>query len=92
VTRERSAAIGYQGQDKPRRNTTPAGLNKTPYFFSVLECVLGLHDHPAGEHPMPLSQQEFFAQQRPQRTKASTPPETTEYVSLAGKYARFVKR
>jgi len=64
ITRERSAAIGYQGQGKKRSSETSSGLtNKMPYFFELLTCVLGLHDHPAGQHPLPMTQQEFRRQQ-----------------------------
>ena len=64
ITRERSAAIGYQGQGKKRSSETSSGLtNKMPYFFALLECVLGLHDHKPGHHPLPMTQQEFHRQQ-----------------------------
>jgi predicted transcriptional regulator len=84
LTKERSAAIGYQGDSNPRTGQTAFGLNKMPYFFGVLECVLGLHDHPAGQHPMPLSEQEFKRQQGKKGQQERT--------SLAGRYAHLVQR
>jgi hypothetical protein len=85
LTRERSAAIGYQGNGKPRAGGTAEGLiNKMPYYFELLACVLGLHDHPAGQHPLPLSKEEFKRRQG----RAAKP----ERKSLAGRYAHLVRR
>ena len=81
VTRERSAAIGYQGQGKKRSSETSSGLtNKMPYFFELLTCVLGLHDHPAGKHPMPFSEREFHRRRTGSGGHASTSRSAAEAV------------
>lgn len=85
LCKERSAAIGYQGNGTPRANVGSDGLiNKMPYYFELHACVLGLHDHPAGRHPLPLTEEEFKRRQG----SAAEP----ERKSLAGRYAHLVRR
>jgi len=88
ITKERYAAIGYQGRGAARAKTTSSGLvNRMPYWFSVLECVLGLHDHAAGEHPLPFTAKEFAQQNKGGRGVRSTTTPSEPQKSLQGAWA-----
>jgi hypothetical protein len=52
LTKERDAAIGYQDRGKQQRGEyTPR--NKAPYYFALLEDVLGLREHSEGQSSPP---------------------------------------